>query len=59
MFTVGPVHTRDHDPGCSVAEGRNLPQGDQEGLIGCPFQDGTKKKGASTPLGHMEALRLD
>jgi len=27
----------DHGPGCSVAGGRKLPRGIQEGLIGCPF----------------------
>jgi len=59
MFTVGPVHTRDHDPGCSVTGVRNLSQGDQEGLIECPFQVGAKKEGANTPLGHLEALRSD
>jgi len=57
MFTVSPVHSRDHGPGCSVTGVRNWPQSVQEGLIGCPFQDGTKKEGASTPLGHLEALR--
>ena len=50
MFIVGPVYTRDHGPGCSVAREWNLLQGDQEGLIGCPYQDSTKKEGASTPL---------
>ena len=39
--------------------GRNLPQGDQEGLIECPYQDGTMKEGASTPLGRLEAHRSD
>jgi len=53
MFTVGAVHTRDHDPGYSFAGGRNLPRGDREGLIGCPFQDGTQKEGASTPLDRL------
>ena len=28
-----------------------------DGLIGCPYQDGTRKEGASTPLGRLEALR--
>jgi len=59
MFIVGPVNTRDHGPGCSVAGEQNLPQGNQEGLIECPFQDGTRKEGASTPLGRLEAHRLD
>ena len=59
MFTMGPVHARDHGPGRSVAGGRNRPQGVHEGLIGCPFQDSTRKEGASTPLGRMEALRSD
>jgi len=27
MFTVGLVHARDHDSGCSVAGVRNQPQG--------------------------------
>ena len=59
MFTVGPVHARDHGPGCSIAGIWNRPQGLQEGLIGCPFQDGTSKEGASTPLGRLEALKSD
>ena len=59
MFTVGPVHAWDHGPGCSIAGVWNQPQGLQEGLIGCPHQDGTKMEGASAPLGHLEALRSD
>ena len=46
-------------PRMSIAGRRNLPRGDQEGLIGCYFQDGTKKEGASTPFGHLKALRSD
>jgi len=42
MFTVGPVHDRDHSPGRSIAGVWNRPLGLQEGLIGCPYQDGTK-----------------
>jgi len=59
MFIVGLVHAWDHGPGRSTAGVWNRPQGLQEGLIGCPFQDGTKKEGASAPLGHLEALRSD
>ena len=58
-FTVGPVHARDHGPGRSVAGVQNRPQGVQEGLIGCPYQDGTRKEGASTLLGRLEAHRSD
>ena len=43
MFIVGPVHTRDHGPECSVARGQNLPRGDREGLMECPFQDGRRE----------------
>ena len=39
--------------------GQNLLQGDQEGLIECPYQDGTRNEGASTPLGRLEAHRSD
>ena len=39
--------------------GRNLPQGKQEGLIVCPYHDGTRNEGASTPLGRLEAHRSD
>jgi len=53
----GSVHARDHDPGCSIVGVWNRLQGLHEGLIGCPFQDGTKKEGASAPLGHLEAFR--
>ena len=59
MFTVGPVHARDHGPGRSITGAQNQPQGVQEGLIECPYQDGTRKEGASTPLGHLEAHRSD
>ena len=59
MFTVGPVHARDHGPGRSIAGIWNRPQGLQEGLIECPYQDGTKKEGANTPLGRLEAHRSD
>ena len=50
MFTVGPVHARDHGLGRSVAGAQNWPQDVQEGLIGCPYQDGTKKEGANALL---------
>jgi len=56
MFTVGPVHAQDYGLVYSIACVRNRLQGVQEGLIGCPFQDGTKE-GASAPLGHLKALR--
>ena len=56
MFTVGPVHARDHGAGYSIAGVWNRPLGLQEDLIGCPFQDGTKKEGDSAPLDHLEAL---
>jgi len=59
MFTVGPVDAWDHGLGCSIVGVWNWPQGLQEGLMGCPFQDGTKKEGASAFLNHLEALRLN
>ena len=59
MFTVGPVHARDHGPGCTIVGVWNRPQGLQKGLIGWPYQDGTKKEGASAPLGYLEAHRSD
>jgi len=59
MFTIGPVHARDHGPGRSVAGVRKRPQGVQEGLIECPYQDGTRKEGVSTPLDRLEVLRSD
>ena len=58
MFTVDPVYARDHGPGHSVASAQNQSQGVQEDLIGCPYQDSTKKEGASTPLGRLEAHGL-
>ena len=59
MFTVGPVHAQDHALGHSVAGTQNRPQGVLEGLIGCPYQDGIRKEGASTPLGRLEAHRSE
>ena len=59
MFIVGPVHARDHGPGRSVTDAQNQPQGVQEGFIECPYQDGTRKEGASTFLGRLEAHRSD
>ena len=59
MFTVGPVHAWDHGPGRSVTGTRNQLQGVQEGLIECPYEDGIRKDGASTPLGCLEAHRSD
>ena len=53
----GPLHARDHGTGRSVASIRNWPQGVHEGLIECPYQDDTKKKEASAPLSHLEALK--
>jgi len=45
--------------GCFFAGRRNLMRGGQEGLIGCPFQDDTKKEGANIPLSRLEDLRSD
>ena len=56
---MGPVHARDNNPGGPIADVWNRPQGLQEGLIECPYQDDTKKEGASTPLGRLEAHRSD
>jgi len=40
MFTMGPVHARDHDPGCFIAGVWNQPQDLYEvGLILCPFRN--------------------
>ena len=55
MFTVGPVHAQDHGLGRSVTGARNWPQGVQEGLIGCPYQDGTPSV-AWRPSGQTESL---
>jgi len=50
MFTVGPVHARDHDPECSVAGVRNQPQGLQEvGFIVCPFRNITGDRESALP----------
>ena len=57
MFTVGPVHAWDHGPRRSIAGVWNWPQGLDNGLIVCPFQDGTKKEGTNAPLGHLKAFR--
>ena len=59
MFTMGPVHAWDHGLGRSVTGARNQPQGIQEGLIECAYQDGIRKEGASTPLGRLETHRSD
>ena len=55
----GPVHARDHGPGRSVTSSQNQPQDVQEDLIECLYQGGTRKEGASTPLGRLEAHRSD
>ena len=58
MFTVGPVHAQDHDPGCSVAGVQNLPQGVQEvRFIVCPFRNITRGREPTLPSEHLEALR--
>jgi len=58
MFTVGPVHTRDHGPGYSIAGVRNLPPGVQEvGLIFCPFSSITGGREPALPSEHLEAFR--
>jgi len=53
MFIMGPVHTWDHDLGCSVAGTRNLPQGIHEGLIGFFFirwyQEGESQRFLRSP----------
>ena len=59
MFTVGPIHVRDHGPGRFVAGVRNQPQGVHEGIIECLYQDGTRKEEASTSHGRLEAHRSD
>jgi len=44
---------------CSIAGVWNQPQGLQEGLMDALYHDGTRKEGASTPLGRLEAHRSD
>jgi len=46
MFTVGPVHTRDHGPVCSIAGVRNISRDDQEGLIECPLSRWNREEGS-------------
>jgi len=58
IFTMGPVHARNHGLGCSVAGVRNWPQGVQVvGLIVCPFRNITGGRDPALPLEYLEALR--
>jgi len=58
MFTVGPVHARDHGHRvfrCMVTEPAARPK--QEGLMYALIM--IQEEGASTPLGRLEAHRSD
>jgi len=56
--TVGPVHARDHGPGCSIAGVQNQPQGVQEiGLIVCSVRDITGGSELALPSELLEVLR--
>ena len=51
MFTVGPVYTWDHDPGCS---GADLEPAARQTGCGCyimPIQEYNSRQGVSAPLG--------
>jgi len=51
MFTVGHVHTWDHDSGYSVAGTRNLPRGVGGSRVLLYAHPGRRSRGASTPRG--------
>ena len=58
MFTVGPVHARDYDPGCSIAGVRSQPQSLQKvGLMLCSFRNVTGGREPALLSEHLEALR--
>ena len=60
MFTMGPVHTEDHDPGCSGADPKPVAKQKQEvGLILCPFKNITGGREPTLPSEHLEALRYN
>jgi len=56
MFTMGPVHTRDHGLGCSGADPEPAARQTGGSYI-MPIQEYNKRKGVSAALGHLEALR--
>ena len=57
MFTVGPVHTRDHDAGCSGADPELAARQIGGGSYIMPIQEYYRRQGVSAPLGYLKALR--
>jgi len=57
MFTVSPVHTRDHDPRCSGADPEPVAGQIGGGSYIMPIQECNRRLGANALLGHLEALR--
>ena len=49
IFTVGPVHTRDHGPGCSGADPESAARQKEVGLILCPFRNITVGRESALP----------
>jgi len=60
MFIMGPMHTRDHDPGCSVAGLRNQPWGPGRGRVLLYAHAGRRSHlGARTRRGTSEASQVE
>jgi len=57
MFIVGPVHARDHDPGCSVA-GVGTGREAYWRVLLCSLS-GTSKMGASSPRETPEGPQVE
>jgi len=57
MFTMGPVHTRDHGPLCSVTDTEpTVRRWKGKGLIYMPWEGGSNR-GSTHPVEHLEAHR--
>ena len=57
MFTIGPVHTRDHGIGCSGADPEPAARQKEVGLILCLFRNITRGRESALPSEDLKALR--
>jgi len=57
MFTMGTVHTRDYDPGSSVADPEPAVRQTGGGSYCMPIQEYNSGQGVNTPSEHLEALK--
>ena len=59
MFTVGPIHTRDHGSGCSIADAPSPLRGSGRSKVLLYANSGRRNQGANAPRGTPGGLEVE